>query len=163
VRGKGALNVNAAAVLNPLLLSGNDGNNALVATAFADRLQGRLGNDALTGGAGADSFLFDTALNGTSNLDQITDFQPGVDKIHLKSSLFRGTGAIGSPLAATAFRAGAGLSAGLLATDRILLNTTTGLLSFDADGNGKTGAVAFAQLPSAIASLVTSGDFLIIA
>ena len=163
IRGKGALNVNAAAVLNPLLLSGNDGNNALVGTAFADRLQGRLGNDALTGGAGADSFLFDTALNGTSNLDQITDFQPGVDKIHLKSSLFRGTGAIGSPLAATAFRAGAGLSAGLLATDRILLNTTTGLLSFDADGNGKTGAVAFAQLPTILASLVTSGDFLIIA
>ena len=163
IRGKGALNVNAAAVLNPLLLSGNDGNNALVGTAFADRLQGRLGNDALTGGAGADSFLFDTALNGTSNLDRILDFQPGVDKIHLKSSLFRGTGATGSPLAATAFRAGAGLSAGLLATDRILLNTTTGLLSFDADGNGKTGAVAFAQLPSAIASLVSASDFLIIA
>ena len=163
IRGKGALNVNAAAVLNPLLLSGNDGNNALVGTAFADRLQGRLGNDALTGGAGADSFLFDTALNGTSNLDRILDFQPGVDKIHLKSSLFRGTGATGSPLAATAFRAGAGLSAGLLATDRILLNTTTGTLSFDADGNGKTGAVAFAQLPSAIASLVSASDFLIIA
>ena len=55
------------------------------------------------------------------------------------------------------------VSAGLLATDRILLNTTTGLLSFDADGNGKTGAVAFAQLPTAIASLVSASDFLIIA
>ena len=163
IRGKGALNVNAAAVLNSLLLSGNDGNNALVGTAFADRLQGRLGNDSLTGGAGADSFLFDTALNGTSNLDRITDFQPGVDKIHLKSTLFRGTGATGSPLAATAFRAGAGLSAGLLATDRILLNTSTGLLSYDADGSGKTGAVAFAQLPAGLASPVTAADFLIIA
>ena len=40
---------------------------------------------------------------------------------------------------------------------------TTGTLSFDADGNGKTGAVAFAQLPTSLASLVTSGDFLIIA
>jgi Ca2+-binding RTX toxin-like protein len=163
VRGKGALNVNAAAVLNPLLVSGNDGNNGLVGTAFADRLQGRLGNDTLTGGAGADVFLFDTALNAASNVDQITDFQPGVDKIHLKSTLFRGTGAVGASLAATAFRAGAGLSAGLLATDRILLNTTTGMLSFDADGNGKTGAVAFAKLPSAIASLVSASDFLIIA
>jgi Ca2+-binding RTX toxin-like protein len=163
IRGKGALNVNAAAVLNSLLLSGNDGNNSLVGTAFADRLQGRLGNDILTGGAGADSFLFDTAPNGTSNLDRITDFQPGVDKIHLKSTLFRGGGATGSPLAAPAFRAGAGLSAGLLATDRILLNTSTGLLSYDADGSGKTGAVGFAQLPASLASLVTAADFLIIA
>ena len=121
VRGKGGLAINAAAVLNALLLSGNDGNNALVATAFADRLQGRLGNDTLTGGAGAD--------------------------------VFRGSGTTGSPLAASAFRAGAGVGAAALASDRILLNTSTGLLAYDADGTGKTAAVAFAQIPTTIAPL----------
>ena len=163
VRGREALNVNAAAVGNALLLSGNDGNNLLVGTAFADRLQGRLGNDTLTGGAGADSFLFDTAANATSNRDLITDFQPGIDTILLKASLFAGSGAAGTTLAAAVLRAAPGATAGGDANDRIVLNTTTGLLSYDSDGNGRVAAVAFAQLTAGIAPLVTAGDFLIVA
>jgi Ca2+-binding RTX toxin-like protein len=161
--GKGALNVNAAAVANALLLGGNDGNNALVGTAFADRLQGRAGNDTLTGGAGADTFLFDTALDATTNRDLITDFQPGVDRILLKASLFIGSGAAGATLAADLYRAPPGASAGGDANDRIILNTTTGLLAYDGDGNGKKAAVAFAQLSAAIAPLVTAADFLVVA
>ena len=135
--GKGAVGVNAAAVANALVLSGNDGNNVIIGTAFADRLQGRLGNDSLTGSAGADLFVFDTALNGTTNRDVITDFEPGIDRILLKASLFPGSGTVGSTLAADRFLAGPEVINGADANDMILLNTSTGVLAYDSDGSGK--------------------------
>lgn len=161
--GKGAVNVNAAAVANGLVLGGNDGNNAIVGTAFADRFQARLGNDTLTGGNGADLFLFDTALNAVGNRDVITDYQPGVDRIQLKATLFAGSGAAGTTLAPGVFVAAPGAISGLDANDRILLNTTTGVLSYDGDGNGKRASTAFAQVPVGIALLVTAADFEIVA
>ena len=161
--GRGAVNVDAAAMANGLLLVGNDGNNAIVGTAFADRFQSRLGNDTVTGGSGADIFLFDTAPNGVSNRDVITDFQPGMDRIQLKTSLFLGAGAAGTTLAAGVFVAAPGAISGLDANDRIIFNTTTGLLSYDGDGNGKRASIAFAQLPVGIAALVSAADFLMVA
>jgi hypothetical protein len=162
--GRGAVNVNAAAVTNGLLLVGNDGNNAIVGTALADRFQSRLGNDTLTGGSGADTFLFDTAPNAAGNRDLITDYQPGVDRIQLKASIFAGVGTAGSTMAPGVFVAAAGASAGLDANDRIILNTTTGMLSYDGDGNGKKASpIAFAQLQVGIAGLVTAADFQIVA
>ena len=161
--GRGAVSVNAAAVPNSLVLIGNDGANGIVGTAFADRFQSRLGNDTLTGGAGADIFLFDTALDAVGNRDVLTDFQPGVDRIQLKSTIFTGSGVAGTTLAAAVFLAGPGAIAGADANDRILLNTTTGLLAFDPDGNGRVPSIPFAQLPLAIASLVTTADVQIVA
>jgi len=162
--GRGAVNVNAAAIANGLLLVGNDGNNAIVGTAFADRFQSRLGNDTVTGGSGADIFLFDTAPDAVGNRDVITDFQPGVDRIQLKASIFVGAGTAGTTMAPGVFVAAAVASPVLDANDRILFNTTTGLLSFDGDGNGKKSSpIAFAQLPVGIAGLVTAADFQIVA
>ena len=46
------------------------------------------GNDTLTGAAGADTFLFNTALNAATNLDHVTDFatrghdRPGERRLH---------------------------------------------------------------------------------
>jgi Ca2+-binding RTX toxin-like protein len=105
--GRGAVNVNAAAIANGLLLVGNDGNNAIVGTAFADRFQSRLGNDTVTGGSGADIFLFDTAPDAVGNRDVITDFQPGVDRIQLKASIFVGAGTAGTTMAPGVFVAAA--------------------------------------------------------
>ncbi len=156
--GKGSVGVNASEVANALVLIGNDGNNRIIGTAFADRIAGRLGNDSLTGGAGADLFVFDTALNGTSNRDVITDFEPGLDRILLKASLFPGAGTVGTSLAADRFVVGPGVVSGADANDRILLNTTTGVLAYDADGNGRRTSVAFAQLPLGVAGLVTAAD-----
>lgn len=156
--GKDNVGVNAAAVANALVLSGNDGNNLIIGTAFADRIAGRLGNDSLTGGAGADLFVFDTALNATTNRDGITDFEPGIDRLLLKASLFPGAGTVGATLAADRFLAGPGVVNGADANDFILLNTTTGVLAFDADANGKKASVAFAQLPLGVAALVTAAD-----
>jgi hypothetical protein len=56
-----------------------------------------------------------------------------------------------------------GAISGLDANDRIILNTTTGLLSYDGDGSGKRGSIAFAQLPVGIAPMVTAADFQIVA
>jgi Ca2+-binding RTX toxin-like protein len=161
--GRGAVNVNAAAVANGLLLMGNDGNNVIVGTAFADRLQGRIGNDTLTGGSGGDVFVFETALDAVGNRDALTDFQPGIDRIQLKASIFIGSGATGSTLAPGFFRAGPGAISGADADDRIILNTTTGQLAYDGDGSGRRASIAFAQVPVGMASLLTAADFQILA
>ena len=161
--GRGALNVNAAAVGNGLLLMGNDGNNAIVGTAFADRLQGRIGNDTLTGGAGADLFVFETAPDAVGNRDVLTDYQPGIDRIQLKASIFTGSGTAGSTLSPGFFRAGPGAISGADANDRIILNTTTGQLAYDGDGSGRRASIAFAQLPAGIVPLITAADFQIVA
>lgn len=90
-------------------------------------------------------FVFDTALNATTNRDGITDFEPGA-------------GTVCATLAADRFLAGPGVVNGADANDFILLNTTTGVLAFDADANGKKASVAFAQLPLGVAALVTAAD-----
>lgn len=102
--------------------------------------------------------MFDTALNATTNRDGITDFEPGIDRLLLKASLFPGAGTVGATLAADRFLAGPGVVNGADANDFILLNTTTGVLAFDADANGKKASVAFAQLPLGVAALVTAAD-----
>lgn len=55
------------------LLDGGDGN---------DTLAGGTGADTLTGGDGADTFLIDGRMGGSmAELDQITDFTHGVDRL----------------------------------------------------------------------------------
>ena len=162
--GRAALNVNASAADKALILGGNDGDNSITGTAFDDRIQARLGNDTITGGSGRDTIIFDTALNGTSNVDRLADFQSGVDRIQLKSSVFTGTGAVGATLSAAVFRAAAGATSGGDADDRIIFNTTTGQLFYDSDGNGRRASVLFAQLqPNSIVSLLGASDFQVIA
>ena len=48
---------------------------------------GGTGNDTLTGGAGADKFVFASALNSLTNVDTITDFVSGTDKLVLDDSV----------------------------------------------------------------------------
>ena len=56
-------------------LNGSNGvNNTIDGGAGNDILKGYTGNDALYGGAGKDFFVFNTALNATTNVDTIADF-----------------------------------------------------------------------------------------
>jgi Ca2+-binding RTX toxin-like protein len=142
----GTANVNASGNAFANLIVGNSGNNVL---------NGGVGNDTLTGDAGADTFAFTTALNAATNVDTITDFSVAADTIRLENSVF--TGLAAGVLAANAFHVGA---AAADAFDRIVYNSTTGALSFDADGTGGTAAIQFAHLTAGLG--LTNVDFVVV-
>jgi Ca2+-binding RTX toxin-like protein len=59
---------------NKITLTGTSGKDVIIATGY---------DDNLTGGAGADQFVF--APNKTSNHDTITDFAPGQDHLDIRA------------------------------------------------------------------------------
>lgn len=126
------------------LLIGNNNANVIDGKAGIDRIIGGKGIDVLTGGTGADTFVFDTKVSAV-NADKITDFLSGTDTLEFDISVFKGFTAAGS-VAAGAFVSGAGLVKGADADDRLIYNTTTGDLWYDADGSGRTKAVLVATL-----------------
>ena len=89
-------------------LRGDAGNDTLNGGDGNDSLAGNTGNDLLTGGLGLDAFLFDTALNAATNVDQIFDFSSVDDKVLLSAAIFTAAGPVGTTLAAAAFVIGAG-------------------------------------------------------
>src|SRR4051812_16937287 len=136
-------------------LSGSAGADSLDGGAGNDTLDGRGGNDSLTGGVGADAFVFDTAP-GTGNVDQVTDFVSATDKLSFDNAVFTALGAAGNFAAGDArFFAGAGASSGHDASDRLIYNTITGQLFYDADGNGAGASVLVATLQGAPALAAT--------
>jgi serralysin len=135
-------------------LLGAGGDDILLGGAGDDKLDGGTGADRLIGGTGADAFAFTTAL-GAGNVDRITDYSVGEDRILLDSFIF-GSMAAGA-LEADAFFLGA--TAGD-AADRILYDAATGVLAFDADGSGAGKAIAFAMLSTGLA--MTASDIVII-
>jgi RTX calcium-binding nonapeptide repeat (4 copies) len=112
-------------------LRGGNGLDLIVGGVGNDTIRGAKGTDTLTGGEGADVFIFHTDLDGTINVDTITDFVSGVDRIELSSAIFGNAGAVG---------ANVGLS------QYITYNAATGVLSYDQDGAGSGAAKAFAVL-----------------
>lgn len=133
---------------------GNDGANVISGSINNDRIYGRLGADILSGDAGADRFVFDTAL-GAGNVDTVLDFTVGTDRIVLENDIF--TGLASRKLPAGAFQLG---SVALDADDRILYDSPTGTLYFDVDGAGAAPATEFAILSPGLA--LSNLDFLIV-
>lgn len=67
-----------------LSATGNGLNNVIIGNTGNNSINGGLGADTLTGGAGIDRFIFNDAnFSSPQNLDTITDFQSGLDKIEL--------------------------------------------------------------------------------
>jgi Ca2+-binding RTX toxin-like protein len=109
----------------------------------------------LTGADGADNFIFDQTP-GTANADRITDFASGADKLHLDAGVMTALGASGNFAAGDArFFAGAGATSGHDADDRVVYNTSTGQLFYDADGNGAGVAQLIATLQPGAALAAT--------
>ena len=104
-------------------LTGNGGSDRLLGQNGNDTLNGGLGNDYLTGGANNDFFVFNTALNASTNRDTITDFNHVADTFKLENAIFTKLGAGVHALNAAFFRAG---TKALDANDYIVYNKATG-------------------------------------
>lgn len=123
-------------------MRGNSADNVIDGAAGDDTLAGGQGKDTLTGGAGHDRFVLDGQLNG--DVDEITDFTTGQDRISLPVATF------------------GGLNGNWFTTDTVTATTRVyqqgETLFFDADGSGALFApVAFATLPSGVQ--LTVNDF----
>jgi Ca2+-binding RTX toxin-like protein len=120
-----------------------------------DTLSGMAGNDTLIGGTGQDTFLF-ASTAGAANADVVADFVSATDKLTFDNSVLTALGATGTFAAGDArFAAGAGFTSGRDASDRIVYNTTTGQLFYDADGNGSGASQLVATLQGAPALAAT--------
>jgi len=135
--------------------SGNELANSLLGNTGRNVLDGGLGADVLTGNGGGDTFRFGTAL-GADNVDRITAFDHAADMIQLDDAIFAalGTGALG----AGAFNTG---MAATQADDRILFDTASKSLSYDADGVGGVAAIRFATIAT-LTGTVDHTDFFVV-
>jgi Ca2+-binding RTX toxin-like protein len=141
------------------VLNGATGNDILNGGGGNDVLYGGAGIDNLTGGVGVDFFVFDSALNATTNKDTIADFVAVDDTIRLDQTVFTKLTALGA-LSSNFFNASA-TGAAADSNDYILYNTNTGALLYDLDGNGGGGAIQFATL--ATKPTISAADFVVIA
>jgi len=117
--------------------SGNALANTLTGNAADNVLNGGGGADTLSGGAGNDLFVIAAPAEGG---DTVTDFTAGEDRIAVVGPNFGNVPA--GVLSASNFA----LDAAADGDDWFVFNTTTGVLSFDADGAGAGAAVAIATL-----------------
>jgi Ca2+-binding RTX toxin-like protein len=146
----------AATTTAAINLTGNELAQRVIGSNMANTINGGLGNDTLTGSGGNDNFLFNTALNSTTNRDTITDYNTIADTIRLENTgIFTALGT--GTLSASRFVVG---TAALDSADRIIYNKTTGVLSYDADGSGAGAAIQFAVLTNK--ATLTNADFVII-
>ena len=137
-------------------LTGFAGNDTLLGGNGNDSLYGGLGNDILNGGAGLDALVFNGKISST-NIDQIVNFSAVDDTIWLDKNFFKAFAASGR-ITDEAFNFGSGATQ---SDDRIIYNTQTGALLYDADGLGGAVAMQFAQLTGLTDSLSAS-DFYVI-
>ncbi|MBY5933537.1 M10 family metallopeptidase C-terminal domain-containing protein [Tateyamaria omphalii] len=136
---------------------GEAGSDVLVGGRGSDLLDGGLAADTLTGGLGDDSFRFSTEL-GDGNIDRIRDFETDEDLILLDSRIFLELGGEGALSFSSFHSSAAGLARD--GDDRIIYNTDTGALFYDADGSGDGEAIQFARLDSDLD--LSADDFVII-
>lgn len=139
------------------VLNGDNVVNVINGGAGNDIIKGDGGNDILKGGSGNDFFTFNSALDAVGNVDTIIDFDVAADTIRLDDAIF--TALTAGALPASAFKDTA--DGPKDADDRIIYNSATGNLYYDADGSGAAfGNVKFASLTGAPA--LAASDFVVI-
>ncbi|OAP49361.1 hypothetical protein AU381_14415, partial [Sinorhizobium glycinis] len=151
----GSLSANGTGNALANRLIGNSAANTLGGASGNDTLDGGAGSDVLSGNAGRDQFVFSTAL-GSSNVDHIRDFSAIEDTIVLSSKIF--STLVPGTLSSGPFEDIA--AAKVDANDRLLYDSETGALFYDADGSGAGKAVKFAHFDNKAA--ITSADFFIV-
>ena len=149
---EGNNNLNGASGNDSLL--GGAGDDVLLGGKGNDILQGGIGRDILLGGAGKDRFVFDSELRATP--DKINDFNVSDDTIILDNKIFSHLTRTGT-LNANQFVKGA---KALDSNDYLLYTPNTGVVSYDADGNGTGESQQIALLGANKA--LTYADFMVI-
>lgn len=140
-------------------LDGGRGRDSVDGGSGDDLVNGGRGTDVLTGGTGDDAFVFDSRLS-SSNVDTITDFDTDDDTIVLSTWVFKELIPALGGLSDDQFHAAAGATGGADEFDRIIYDTTTGSLYYDADGSGSKDAVRFAVVDGS--PTLTTEDFVIV-
>ncbi|MGO4835152.1 hypothetical protein AB4144_23140 [Rhizobiaceae sp. 2RAB30] len=140
------------------VLRGNGAANVMNGASGNDTLDGGGGKDVLTGGAGHDTFVFSSALNAVNNVDIVKDFNVADDTVALDNAVMRGLGSAVGTLSAVQFWTN---TTGLAhdSSDRIIYETDTGKLFYDADGSGAVAGVHFATLAPNLS--LTNLDFVV--
>ncbi len=113
------------------------------------------GGDAVTPGAGADTLIF-----GGVGVNTVATYSVADDSIQLSKAAFAALGVVGA-LTAAEFESGPALVAAATAAGRVVYNTTSGALYYDADGTGGGAAVQIGAFTGAPALVL--GEFSIIA
>ena len=132
------------------VITGNTGANRLFGGAGDDTLEGCGGGDMLDGGAGvdrlvgssgADTFVFSVPLVA-GKYDTIVGFDANHDMVQLSGTIF---GALphGATVGVGAFEVGSAATSSLT---RLLYNSASGALLYDADGAGGAAAIQFAAV-----------------
>jgi len=155
VRDDGSLVLTGGTVSNQL--DGEAGSDTLDGGPGNDTLSGGSGNDVLNGGSGGDAFMFNASL-GAGNIDTLQSYNSAEDVVLLDNAVFAGIGADGSTLSASAFTTG---TAATTTGHRIVFNSASGALLYDADGSGAIAAVQFATLVG-LNGTIANTEFLII-
>jgi Ca2+-binding RTX toxin-like protein len=133
---------------------GTDWSDWLAGDEGANILVGGKGNDTLTGRAGPDVFVFDMTPNDATNVDVITDFQLGADKIHLSSSVF---GVLGQGvLSSLAYHVGTEATSD---AQHIIYDDVSGAVYYDADGSGSIAQVLVVNIGVGLS--LSSSDFFV--
>ena len=112
---------------------------------------GGAGADLLRGGAGTDTFAFDT-LETARQRDSILDFVHGTDKISLSATVFTALSGQNGVLDADEFGIGARAATSAM---HLIYNADKGTLYYDADGKGGAAQILiglFAGKPALDAS-----------
>jgi Ca2+-binding RTX toxin-like protein len=139
-------------------ISGDAGNDTVDGGAGNDVVDGGDGKDTLVGGAGRDFFVFDSNFKKSANVDKIKDFKVADDTIRLDNAVFKSLGLDGDLSSKAFVKNKTGKAADKF--DRIIYETDTGKLFYDADGTGKGAAYHIATLSKNLA--MTHADFSII-
>lgn len=136
-------------------LFGLAGNDLLFGGAGVDILYGGIGSDTLTSGSGNDYFVLSSPTDKGSDL--FVDFAQGEDKIALIGKNFPG---LPSTLAAGDLLASSNATKPT-SGQRLIYNSTSGALYFDADGLASTPAIKLAIVGKLTHPVLTLTDFFI--
>ena len=153
-------------LLGPDIALGFNGNDVIAGqnndTIFVnggdndDELYGGSGSDTLTGGNGNDIFRF---FSPTEGVDTIFDFSKvggNTNKIYLDDA---GFAAIGPSLDDAEFLSGAGVTTATTSTQRIIYDSSSGVVFYDADGSSAGAAVQILNLGVNTHPNLTASDF----